>query len=149
VGGNGDVQLLFKLLPLFLGGGLVQLLRHRLPLHWAGAAVSAAVVLGSIWLLNGWGAQLTAPFLAYLLLWVGSVLPSPRLIQRHDISYGVYIYAFPMQQLLVLTGIQDRGLVVYDIVALACTVPLATASWLLIERPAMRRARRSHGRSRG
>lgn len=149
VGGNGDVQLLFKLLPLFLGGGLVQLIRHRLPLHWAGAAVSAAVVLGSIWLLNGWGAQLTAPFLAYLLLWVGSVLPSPRLIQRHDISYGVYIYAFPMQQLLVLTGIQDRGLVLYDIVALACTVPLATASWLLIERPAMRRARRSHGRPRG
>jgi len=147
VGGNTDVQLLFKLLPLFLGGGLVQLLRHRLPLTWAGAALSGSAVLGAVWLLDGGGAQLTAPFLAYLLIWVGSVLPSPRLINRHDISYGVYIYAFPVEQLLVLTGIQERGLLLYDVVALACTVPLATASWLLIERPAMRRARRSHGRS--
>jgi peptidoglycan/LPS O-acetylase OafA/YrhL len=141
MGGNGDFQLLFKLLPLFLGGALVQLLRHRLPLHWAGAAVSAAVVVGAVTLLDGGGPQLTAPFMAYLLIWVGSVLPSPRLIQKHDISYGVYIYAFPVQQLLVLTGIHERGLVVYDVVALACTVPLAAASWLLVERPIMRRAR--------
>lgn len=142
MGGNVDFQLLFKLLPLFLGGALVQLVRHRLPLHWAGAAASAAVVASAVWLLNGVGAQLTAPFLAYLLIWVGSVLPSPRLVQRHDISYGVYIYAFPVQQILVLTGIHERGLVLYDVVALACTVPLAAASWLLVERPVMRRARR-------
>lgn len=146
VGANLDVQLLLKLLPLFLGGALVQLLRHRLPLHWAGAAVSVAAVLGAIWAFDGWGAQLTAPFIAYFLLWIGSVVPSPRLIARHDVSYGVYIYAFPVQQLLVLTGIHERGLLVYDVAALAVTVPLATASWLLVERPIMRRARRSHGR---
>jgi peptidoglycan/LPS O-acetylase OafA/YrhL len=146
MGGNGDFQLLFKLLPLFLGGALVQLLRHRLPLHWAGAALSAVVVTGAVWVLDGGGAQLTAPFLAYLLLWVGSVLPSPRVIQKHDVSYGVYIYAFPVQQLLVLTGIHQHGLILYDVVAMACTVPLAAASWLLVERPIMRRARSSQPR---
>lgn len=149
MGGNGDFQLLFKLLPLFLGGAVVQLWRHKLPLHWAAALGSAVVVAGAVWALDGGGAQLTAPFLAYLLIWVGSVLPSPRLVQRHDISYGVYIYAFPVQQLLVLTGIHERGLVLYDVVALACTVPLATASWLLVERPIMRRARRGTSRSAG
>ncbi|MCU1432638.1 MAG: acyltransferase 3, partial [Actinotalea sp.] len=122
-------------------GAVVQVLRHRLPLHWLGAAVSGAAVLGSIWLLDGWGAQLTAPFLAYLMIWLGSVLPCPELVRRHDISYGVYIYAFPVQQLLVLTGIHERGLLLYDVVALACTVPLAVASWLLVERPVMRRVR--------
>jgi len=40
--------------------------------------------------------------------------------------------------------LHERGLVVYDLAALACTVPFATASWLLVERPAMRRARRAH-----
>ena len=149
MGNNGDFQLLFKLLPLFLGGAVVQLWRHRLPLHWAGALLSAVVVTGAVWVLDGGGAQLTAPFLAYLLIWIGSVLPSPRLVQRHDISYGVYIYAFPVQQLLVLTGIHEAGLPVYDVVALACTVPLATASWLLVERPIMRRARRGTSRSVG
>ncbi len=144
---NGDFHLLFKLLPLFLGGAVVQLWRHKLPLHWSGALASAVVVTGAVWVLDGGGAQLTAPFLAYLLIWIGSVLPSPSLVQRHDISYGVYIYAFPVQQLLVLTGIHERGLLLYDVVALACTVPLATASWLLVERPIMRRARRGTSRS--
>lgn len=147
MGGNVDFQLLLKLLPLFLGGAVVQLFRDRLPLHWAGALLSAVLVTGAVWGLDGGGAQLTAPFLAYLLIWVGSVLPSPRLVQRHDVSYGVYIYAFPVQQLLVLTGIHERGLAVYDVVALACTVPLAAASWLLVERPVMRRARRGTARS--
>lgn len=141
-GGNQDLFLLLKLLPLFLGGALVQLLRHRLPLHWAGAAVSTAAVLGAIWLFDGWGAQLTAPFIAYLMIWVGSVIPCPALIRRHDVSYGVYIYAFPVQQLLILTGIHERGLLLYDLAALLCTIPLATASWLLVERPVMRAARR-------
>lgn len=145
LGGNGDAVLLFKLLPLFLGGALVQALRHRLPLHWLGAAASVAAVLGAVWALDGWGAQLTAPFIAYLLLWVGSVVPAPAVVLRHDVSYGVYIYAFPVQQLLVLTGIHQVNLFLYDVVALACTVPLAVASWLLVERPAMRRARRAHG----
>ena len=58
----------------------------------------------------------------------------------------MYIYAFPMQQLLVLTGIHTVSLALFDIAALAATVPLAVASWLLVERPVMRRARRTHGR---
>lgn len=142
VGGNEDLHLLLKLLPLFLAGGLVHRLRGRLPLHWSGAVLAATLVVVAVWALDGWGAQLTAPAIAYVLLWVGSVVPSPRLVHRHDISYGVYIYAFPVQQLLVLTGIHTVNLALYDVVALACTVPLATASWLLIERPVMRRARR-------
>lgn len=143
LGGNVDAQLLAKLLPLFLGGALVERLRHRLPMHWAAAAGSVAVVAGAVWLLDGWGAQLTAPFLAYALIWVGSALPIPDLLRRHDVSYGIYIYAFPVQQLLVLTGAHELPLLAYDVVALAVTVPLAVASWLLVERPAMRWARRS------
>lgn len=147
LGHNTDANLLLKLLPLFLGGAVVQLVRHRLPLHWAAAAASAVVVAGAVLALDGWGAQLTAPFLAYLLIWVGSVLPCPEVVRRHDVSYGLYIYAFPVQQLLVLTGIHEVNLVLYDLVALAATVPLAVASWLLVERPVMRRARRTHGRA--
>lgn len=148
LGGNGEAYLLLKLLPLFLGGALVQLLRHRLPLHWTGAVLSATVILASIWVFDGWGAQATSPFMAYLLLWVGRTVPQPRLIARHDVSYGVYIYAFPVQQLVVLTGLHTVNLWLYDLVSLAATVPLAVASWLLIERPVMRRARATQGAPR-
>jgi peptidoglycan/LPS O-acetylase OafA/YrhL len=145
LGGNADAQVLIKLLPLFLGGALVQLLRARLPLHWTGAAISVVVVLGAIKVLNGWSAQLTAPFIAYLLLYIGSVVPCPHLVRRHDISYGVYVYAWPVQQLLVFTGIHEHSVALYDVLALAGTVPFAVASWLVVERPAMRRARRARG----
>ena len=62
---------------------------------------SAAVLVVAV---DHWGAQAAAPLIAYVLLWLSTVLPSPRLARRHDISYGVYIYAFPVQQLLAYAG---------------------------------------------
>jgi peptidoglycan/LPS O-acetylase OafA/YrhL len=144
-GGNPDVPLLAQLLPLFLGGALVQILRNRVPLHWADALGAAVVSASFIVVLNGWGAQLTAPLLTYVILWVASVLPSPRVIQRNDISYGLYIYAFPVQQLLAIAAVFTHGLVLYDLAAFAVTVPLAIVSWVVVERPIMRRARRLGG----
>src|SRR5450756_1758855 len=56
-----------------------------------------------------------------------------------------YVYAWPVQQLLVFTGVHQHGVALYDILVLAGTVPFAVASWLVVERPAMRRARRPRG----
>ncbi len=89
-----------------------------------------------------WGTQAAAPLIAYVLLWLSTVLPSPRLARRHDISYGVYIYAFPVQQLLAYAGAPRLGLVAYDVLAALATAALAVVSWSLVERPALRWARR-------
>ncbi|WP_339476455.1 acyltransferase [Pseudomonas fluorescens] len=55
---------------------------------------------------------------------------------RFDISYGLYIYAFPVQQIVV----HETRLSFWPsmFVALAVTITLAAASWLLIERPCIR-----------
>jgi peptidoglycan/LPS O-acetylase OafA/YrhL len=140
---NGDLVWMAKLLPVFLAGGLMHALRHRIPLTWPGAVIALLVSMAVISGHNRLGPQLVAPLLTYVILWVGAALPSPDLIRRHDISYGVYIYAFPVQQLLAMAGVYHWGLVAYDVVAAIATVPFAVASWLLIERPLMRRARRS------
>jgi len=143
VGNNPEAVLLAKLLPLFLGGALLQVYARRVRLHWAGATAAAAVVGTAVWLLDGWGAQLTAPFLAYLIVWAGAVLPAPRLLQRHDVSYGVYIYAFPVQQTLALLGVHERvGFWAFTALCALATAPFAVASWLIVERPVMRWARR-------
>jgi len=147
--GNMDLALLFKLLPFFLAGGLLYSLKDRLVLTWPGAVAAGAGTVLAVWLLDGWGPQLASPLIAYGVLWVGAVLPCPETIRRNDISYGVYIYAFPVQQLLAIAGAAAWPLLVFDVVAATVTVPLAVASWLLIERPVMRRARRSgHPRPR-
>jgi peptidoglycan/LPS O-acetylase OafA/YrhL len=146
---NGDVGFMAKLLPVFLAGGLVHSLRHRIVLTWPGALIALAVSVAVIARNETWGPQLCAPLITYAILWVGAAMPSPALLRRHDISYGIYIYAFPVQQLLVMVGAHRWGVAVYDVLAALATIPFALASWLLVERPVMERARRAtagHGR---
>jgi len=73
-----------------------------------------------------------------VLLWLSTVLPSPALVRRHDISYGVYIYAFPVQQLLAYAGAPRLGVAAFDVLAALATAALAVLSWRLVERPTLR-----------
>ena len=82
---------------------------------------------------------LAAPAIAYLCLYLGLELARfSRLVLRHDLSYGVYIYAFPIQQALLLSGLGSLGWAAFTCLSIACTLPLAAASWFFVERPAQR-----------
>ena len=135
-----------KLAPFFLGGAFVYFLVERAGVN-AYAGVAALVVsVAAILLIPRWGGQLAAPALAYGLLWLSSVVRQPRWIARNDVSYGFYIYAWPMQQLAVLVGAAALGLPVYMLVAAALTFGFAWLSWVVVERRAMlwARPRRDH-----
>ena len=62
-----------------------------------------------------------------------------RLTQRHDISYGVYIYAWPVQQFVTLVAGPELFIPLDLLIVMAITVPLAFLSCILIERPALAR----------
>lgn len=64
--------------------------------------------------------------------------PLPGVWQRHDISYGVYLYARPLQKGFVVSfeWAQQPQLLILATSLLVCG--FAVLSWLLIERPAMR-----------
>ena len=57
-----------------------------------------------------------------------------------------YLYAFPVQLPLTVLGVPKLGLLPYIAVTVLLTVPLAIASWLLIEKPALRLKFRGPGR---
>ncbi|MCL2467054.1 MAG: acyltransferase [Micrococcales bacterium] len=139
-GGNNDLRMLLRLLPFFMAGAWLYMVRDKMALTWPVAVGAAVVAAGPAVLVTGWGPQLVSPLLAYVVLYLGALIRSPRLVATHDISYGVYIYAWPAQQLLAIVGVHHLGLVVYDLAAVALTVPLAIASWLLVERPILERA---------
>lgn len=138
-----DFDMLAKLLPYFLAGGVLNALRHRIGMH-PGLALTAAVLGGAaLWISPAHGGQVASLAIAYVLLWISAVLPSPRLVREHDVSYGMYIYAFQVQQLVAVLGGAALGYWTFSLVALAATIPMAIGSWMLLERPVITAARRS------
>jgi peptidoglycan/LPS O-acetylase OafA/YrhL len=126
------------LVPYFLAGVLLLRFADRVPLGGAGALACLAMLVAA-----GVLGQAEALFplpMAYLLLWIGAT--SPRGIQRigsrNDLSYGMYLYAFPVQQLLVVAGLARLSPGLFATASILCTAPLAAASWFAVERPAMR-----------
>lgn len=122
---------------MFVCGMVLSLYGERIPASRRWAAAAGALLVLSPFLPDY--RILGAPALAYLVVWFGGALTHERLrLADRDISYGLYIYAFPVQQGLVLAGAASWPVLVYSLAALVLTVPLAIASWLLVERPALR-----------
>lgn len=57
---------------------------------------------------------------------------------RFDISYGLYLYAFPIQQLLINKS--GLGFSATMLLSIVLTVLAATLSWLFVEKPILRLA---------
>lgn len=139
--GPGEVTTVFYLRSLvlatyFVAGMALYFWADRVKVDARLAALSLALVVMLQFPSNPTVGQLDALPLAYLLLWVGAVIP-PRWAQTHDISYGVYIYAGPVQRLTYwLAPAWPLWLSLGSTIWV--TVLLAWASWLLIERPALR-----------
>ncbi len=106
--------------------------RAVLPLRWELAAATWLFALA----IGGWAFGMVA--LGYTALLVGWRLPARPL--SLDLSYGIYIYGWPVAQLIVhLAGpISPLALAVASLVAV---LPLAWLSWTLVEAPALRAVR--------
>lgn len=139
---DGTYVLFSKLAPFFLGGALVYYVVERIGIIKWLAIASIPVALVCMVFIPHWGGQVASPFIAYALLFLSGVIPQPAWIARNDISYGFYIYAWPVQQLVVLVGGSQWGLAVYVAITVLVTSVLAAISWFVIERPTMRRVRR-------
>jgi peptidoglycan/LPS O-acetylase OafA/YrhL len=64
-----------------------------------------------------------------------------RLLRGVDLSYGLYLYAWPMQELVAMYHWAARPATFIAIsTVLACTC--AAGSWFAVERPSMARLRR-------
>lgn len=122
----------------FLVGVLAYQVRDRLVLSpllgIAGVAVALAV--------SGWAGGPLVSIIAfgYLAISLGGLaVPIAPLTQRHDLSFGIYLYSWPVQQALA-HGHVWQGDLVYAHIALSLVIAtgLAALSWMFIEQPAMR-----------
>jgi peptidoglycan/LPS O-acetylase OafA/YrhL len=121
----------------FFSGVLAWVWRDRIPLSWplALAGVAAALLLP-----RNNAAYLPVMQLTFSYLAMVAAFRLPRVIMRisrrlPDYSYGIYIYAFPAQQLAL--GLGATTPLTNIMLGLVLTIPLAAASWHFIEKPAL------------
>lgn len=119
---------------MFSAGALLYQWRDVIPARWSLVAVCVVIVLVA-GQLPDYRVVAALP-LAYAVVVSGSLLHNRRLWFRTDLSYGMYIYAYPVQQLLAVLGLLSLNPVVFCLAVAAATVPLAAASWFLVEKPA-------------
>jgi peptidoglycan/LPS O-acetylase OafA/YrhL len=120
----------------FITGTLIWVWRDKIPLRWPILAVLSIAAVAAAVVARGTIAFDVAYFasVVYGTFYFGFAPRWPR-IEKNDLSYGVYLYGWPMQQLAFLAGASTPWL--NTAAATAMTLACAAASWFLIERPAL------------
>ncbi len=120
-------------------GGLIYVLRNKIILDFRIALVSLAVFSAARIYLSGPVYVVVAGISCSYLVMFAAFIPNNYLekITRHgDFSYGLYIWAFPVQQMLVVAFGHWSPYANFS-VAFIVSLMLAIASWHLIEKKAI------------
>jgi peptidoglycan/LPS O-acetylase OafA/YrhL len=121
---------------MFLAGALIHRWQHWLKCNWIIAMGSLTVTAGSL-MLDDYRI-VGSLFWAYAILSIGALLKARWLSVHNDLSYGVYIYAFPVQQVLAMAGMAAVSPFLFGMASLALTLPLAAMSWFWVEKPSVK-----------
>ncbi|RDH76131.1 acyltransferase [Mycolicibacterium moriokaense] len=128
-------QLAVRAAIMFSAGAMLYQWRDLIPARWSLVGVSVVIVLAS-GMLPDYRVIGALP-LAYAVIVSGVLIKNDRLTLRTDLSYGVYIYAFPAQQLLAVGGLHDLNPFVFFVASTAVVLVPAALSWFLVEKRAL------------
>ena len=120
----------------FSAGCLCFVYREKIP--YSAWIFAVCLILVSLSLPFGVFGLATPIFMTYVFLWLAFTLPFSRFEARGDYSYGTYIYAFPVQQVFALAGLQENGFALYFGGSVLMTLILAILSYRLVEAPCLR-----------
>lgn len=135
----GPLATACRLVACFFAGATLYAARDRVPFH-PGLAALAAGMLAVTGLLGGF--HLAFPIAgAYLLLFLACwpALPLQGFGRHGDVSYGLYVFAYPIQQTIVQAAGPGISIPVFFLLAFLPTLGLAALSWRFIEAPALAR----------
>jgi peptidoglycan/LPS O-acetylase OafA/YrhL len=127
---------MLRLALLFLIGCVTWLYADRIPVHGALAVAAGVILLAALLVFHDYRV-FGAPAFAYLWLWLAVQRP-PKRPSTSDLSYGLYIYHWPVQSVLVATGAAAWGEATFLALSLAIALTIAAGSWRLVEQPSLR-----------
>jgi peptidoglycan/LPS O-acetylase OafA/YrhL len=125
---------------VFFFGCLLYGGRDRIPLRWPifGAAMAGMIASALIGVMAP-----VFPLLAYAVVFLSTRRSTVwrRVTARGDPSYGIYIYAYPIQQLLVFMHLAHNGWVLFAEASLV-SIAMGYLSWHFVESRALTFTRR-------
>ena len=133
------------LLSLFLAGSIMYLIKDKL-IFSLKILILAIVfsILVICCLPPYWAVEILALPLAYIVLFISVTLKSPKFIQKNDISYGIYVYAWPIQ-CVVAAFMKAYSVNIniweYIIICWLITAFLSIISWFYLEKPILDKVR--------
>lgn len=131
-----------RLLPNYLAGVVAWRYRETIVVSDRLAMLSAMLLTVSIPIANSWSVLFPVCG-ACLVLWAAfhSSCRMHGFAKYGDFSYGMYLYAFPIQQLLVMNDGGSMNPFALFALAWPLSILAGMLSWYLVERPFLRRAR--------
>ncbi len=123
------------LLWLFLCGAILYVFRERILVSAKLLVFSVVFCLVSIKL--GYFYYIWHVFSPYLIIGIAVLLPFSWFSKYGDFSYGIYIYAFPIQQMLALIFFPHIGLRWMMLSSFLITLVVSVFSWHFVEKPAL------------
>lgn len=129
---------LLRLASFFFAGGSFYLYKASIKLTGMAAAISFAIMFA---LMFSWRAAelAVATFGAYVLFYAAfkEVGLSAQFRKLPDVSYGVYLYGWPVQKLILWHYPTTSPFALFSLSAVA-SVLLGTISWYAVEKPGLR-----------
>lgn len=136
-GVHKEIDGMLRLMSYFMLGGMLYLGRKAVPISFAG------VVAGCLLLWWSEGSVFFKPLFSVLLAYsvmVAAYHPALRVFnnfaQFGDFSYGLYLYAFPIQQAVILLDV-SMPIAQLFVLSYLGTGLCAVASWVLVEKRAL------------
>lgn len=139
------VYSILKLGTFFFAGAMFWANRDAISLHKGGAVICFLLLIACSRTVGATAVYFLC--LPYLVLYVALRCPVVSLEKIGDLSYGTYLFAFPIQQSLVSIFGASVGPLRLTAAAIPVTLAMAFLSWRLVERPSLRwRGRMDDGR---
>ena len=133
-----DFKHFFILFLYFLSGVAYYQFRKEISFGLIGAlACTAVIVLIKIKFLPDLVLVFILPYFIFLFTF-SKKIKLHRIGKYGDFSYGMYLYTFPVQQLIVYFLAGKINVSVMIFLSFLLTLPLAVLSWKFIEKPALR-----------
>ncbi|WP_118184605.1 acyltransferase family protein [Paraburkholderia phosphatilytica] len=146
----GDPHSMLRFIGVFLCGTTYQLYRDRLHFDRKRVAIFSVGLIIALFepAIVNLGVAVFGGYLILAFARPGGQSVFSRINNENDISYGVYLYAWPITKLLLWYW-PDMNVVLVGILTWIGAASIGTVSWHLLEKPIMHRVRRNAPSARG